>query len=143
MNKMNCVVVSASFVSLTVARVPALAGGEVPVLEAHDCIDSNKSSRNNAQRPHLQTIFKNALVNGVDDMSAIDNGIQKQGRAIFPGREDVALITIATPLEDDKNEARSKLRGYWSTASEDITKSLKSVYTSQVADITLKLFCGK
>ena len=46
MEKVDCVVVGAGVVGLAVARALALAGREVIVLEAHDCIGSEISSRN-------------------------------------------------------------------------------------------------
>lgn len=46
MEKVDCVVVGAGVVGLAVARALALAGREVIVLEAHDCIGSEMSSRN-------------------------------------------------------------------------------------------------
>ena len=36
-------------------------------------------------------------------------------------RNDVAIISIATIFEDDKGQARSKLRDFWSIASENIS----------------------
>ncbi|HUV23776.1 MAG TPA: NAD(P)/FAD-dependent oxidoreductase [Gammaproteobacteria bacterium] len=46
MEKADCVVVGAGVIGLAVARALALAGREVIVLEAHDCIGSEISSRN-------------------------------------------------------------------------------------------------
>jgi L-2-hydroxyglutarate oxidase LhgO len=46
MEKTDCVVVGAGVIGLAVARALALAGREVLVLEAHDCIGSEISSRN-------------------------------------------------------------------------------------------------
>jgi len=46
MEKADCVVVGAGVIGLAVARALALAGREVLVLEAHDCIGSEISSRN-------------------------------------------------------------------------------------------------
>ncbi len=46
MDKTDCVVVGAGVIGLAVARALALAGREVLVLEAHDCIGSGISSRN-------------------------------------------------------------------------------------------------
>ena len=46
MEKVDCVVVGAGVIGLAVARALALAGREVIVLEAHDCIGSEISSRN-------------------------------------------------------------------------------------------------
>lgn len=46
MNRVDCAVVGAGVVGLAVARALALAGREVIVLEAHDCIGSEMSSRN-------------------------------------------------------------------------------------------------
>ena len=46
MEKADCVVVGAGVIGLAVARALALAGREVIVLEAHDCIGSGISSRN-------------------------------------------------------------------------------------------------
>ena len=46
MEKADCVVVGAGVVGLAVARALAIAGREVIVLEAEDCIGSGISSRN-------------------------------------------------------------------------------------------------
>jgi L-2-hydroxyglutarate oxidase LhgO len=46
MEKADCVVVGAGVIGLAVARALAIAGREVIVLEAHDCIGSEISSRN-------------------------------------------------------------------------------------------------
>ena len=46
MDKVDCAVVGAGVVGLAVARALALAGREVIVLEAHNCIGSEISSRN-------------------------------------------------------------------------------------------------
>lgn len=46
MEKVDCAVVGAGVVGLAAARALALAGREVIVLEAHDCIGSELSSRN-------------------------------------------------------------------------------------------------
>lgn len=46
MEKVDCVVVGAGVIGLAVARALTLAGREVIVLEAHDCIGSETSSRN-------------------------------------------------------------------------------------------------
>ena len=46
MEKVDCVVVGAGVIGLAVARALALAGREVIVLEKHDCIGNEMSSRN-------------------------------------------------------------------------------------------------
>jgi L-2-hydroxyglutarate oxidase LhgO len=46
MEKADCIVVGAGVIGLAIARALALAGREVLVLEAHDCIGSEISSRN-------------------------------------------------------------------------------------------------
>ena len=46
MDKVDCVVIGAGVVGLAIARALALAGREVIVLEAEDCIGSGNSSRN-------------------------------------------------------------------------------------------------
>jgi L-2-hydroxyglutarate oxidase LhgO len=46
MEKLDCVVIGAGVIGLAVARALALAGREVIVLEANDCIGSGVSSRN-------------------------------------------------------------------------------------------------
>lgn len=46
MEKVDCIVIGAGVVGLAVARSLALDGHEVIVLEAHDCIGSEMSSRN-------------------------------------------------------------------------------------------------
>src|SRR3954463_6157659 len=46
MEKLDSVVIGAGVVGLAVARALALAGREVVILEAEDCIGSHTSSRN-------------------------------------------------------------------------------------------------
>jgi L-2-hydroxyglutarate oxidase LhgO len=46
MERLDCVVIGAGVIGLAVARAMAIAGREVIVLEAHDCIGSEISSRN-------------------------------------------------------------------------------------------------
>jgi L-2-hydroxyglutarate oxidase LhgO len=46
MERLDCVVIGAGVIGLAVARAMALAGRDVIVLEAHDCIGSETSSRN-------------------------------------------------------------------------------------------------
>ena len=46
MEKVDCVVVGAGVIGLAVARALALAGREVIVIEANECIGSETSSRN-------------------------------------------------------------------------------------------------
>jgi L-2-hydroxyglutarate oxidase LhgO len=121
MEKVDCIVVGAGVVGLAVARALALARREVIILEAHDCIGSEMSSRNSEvihagiyypagslkarfcvqgrkqlydycdehnvpykrcgkfiiatseqQQLQLRTLLKNARINGVDDMVALD-----------------------------------------------------------------------
>ncbi len=44
-------------------------------------------------------------------------------------RNDVAIISIATILGDDKNQARSKLRDFWSIASKNISTIIAKLAT--------------
>ena len=46
MERLDCVVIGAGVIGLAVARAMAIAGREVILLEAHDCIGSEISSRN-------------------------------------------------------------------------------------------------